>query len=94
MVVKTATTDALDDAAREFRRASAASGTTAELRGFTATPAEKRAHAALAKRLAKAPPHAHAATRLVAQRDADGAKVVLEVRLAAWDATLAALTRK
>lgn len=90
LVVKTATNERLDAAAREFRQASVdASGK--KPRGFTTSPAERKAHAAIAKRLSRAPKEAHASTRLVAQRDAGGPKVVLEARLAAWAATLKVL---
>lgn len=92
LAVKTASNAELDAAAKAFRQAEAdASGKRP--RGLTTTPAERKVHAAIAKRLARAPAEARAKMQLVAQRDG-GAKVVLEVRLAAWDETLAALVRK
>lgn len=93
LVVKDASTEQLDAAAKAFRQARA-DATGKKSRGFTTSPADRKAHAAIEKRLARAPVHAYAATRLVAQRDGAGPKVILEVRLAAWDETLAALTRK
>ena len=92
LVVENATAEQILDDAKAFRHARAdAEGAPA--RGFTTSASERKAHAQIAKRLQKAPPAAHAATRLVAQRDADGAKVVLEARLAAWDATVALLAK-
>lgn len=77
----------LRDAAREFRDASLAGGEKRG-RGFTALPAEKKAFAALAKRLAA---RGHTGAKLVATRDGKGAKVRFEVRLAELEAFTAAL---
>ena len=93
LVVRSASTEALDAAAKAFRQARPLEDGKRN-RGFTTTSSEQKAHAAIAKRLAKAPANARATTRLVAQRDAGGAKLVIEVRLAAWAETLALLTRK
>jgi hypothetical protein len=93
LVVTTATNAALDEAAKEFRQAATdASGKKAP--GFTTSPAERKAHAQIVKHLARAPAAALAKTRLVAQRDGKGARVVLEARLPEWDAVVAALARK
>ncbi len=89
LVVKTATNERLDAAAKAFRQVRADEAGK-KPRGFTTSPAERKAHAAIVKRLARAPKAALATTRLVAQREG-GPKVVLEVRLAAWDETLAVL---
>ena len=78
-------------AAREFRHAKTAKVGPKGAHGFTTTPAERKAFAAVERRVKRAPKAAHAGVRLVAERDADGAKVVLEARLGAWSETLAAL---
>jgi hypothetical protein len=96
LVVRSASVAELDAAAQEFRQVKTAATEAAgrKVHGFTTSVAERKAFAPIEKRLRKAPKGAHAAARLVAQRDADGAKVVLEVRLAAWDATLDVLRGK
>ena len=96
LVVANATNEALDEAAKAYRHArdAGARGDPTKMpHGFTTSPAERKAHAAIEKRLAKAPADAFAATRLVAQRDGHGAKLILEVRLPAWDKVLGLLTR-
>lgn len=93
LVVKTATNAALDEAAKAFRQA--ASDTAGkQAPGFTTSAAERKAHAQIVKRLARAPAGALVKTRLVAQRDGKGPRVVLEARLPEWDAVVAALARK
>ena len=93
VVVARASNEQLAAAAKAFRQARRDTKDTPG-RGFSTTPAERKAHAAIATRMKKVPAHAHASTRLVAQRDGDGAKVVLEVRLPAWDATIALLAKR
>lgn len=91
LAVEGASVAELDAAAREFRHAKTAKVGPKGAHGFTTTPAERKAFAAVERRVKRAPKAAHAGVRLVAQRDADGAKVVLEARLGAWSETLAAL---
>ena len=93
LVVKTATNAAVDDAAKAFRQAASdASGKQAQ--GFATSNVERKAYAQIVKHLARAPADARAKTRLVAQRDGNGARVVLEARLPQWDAVVAALARR
>lgn len=93
LVVKDATNEALLQAAQAFRHAR--SDTDAKRSpGFTTSASERKTHATIARQIAKAPQHAHAATRLVAQRDGDGPKVVLEARLPAWGEVVALLAKR
>lgn len=85
--VAQATAKDIREAAREIRDAKGAT-TEKRSRGFTATPAEKKAFTALAKHLTAS---GHAGAKLVATRDGKGAKVRFEVRLSELDAFVAAL---
>lgn len=84
--VAQASTRDIRDAARELRDANAASEKRS--RGFSATPAEKKAFTALSKHLTAS---GHGGTKLVATRDGKGAKLRFEVRLTELDAFIAAL---